>query len=187
MIPNLAEIARSLAGALRLARFDATALAFFDRSLNGFWRSFFAAAIAAPAYFLLIALRMPDEQALDAHRIGIELGAYAVSWLAYPNAVLILVRLVDRREHFFDYMVPYNWAAVLQVFLLLAVAVLAEGGVLPAGLSGFVELAAVVAIMIYQGFIARAGLLISRPQAVAFVAADLLLNLVVARLARMLI
>jgi hypothetical protein len=186
-MPSSAEVARALQGAARLARFDATGLAAFDRSLAGFWRSFFAAVIAAPPYFALIVLRMGDDQELGFHRLGVELGAYVVSWLAYPNAVAILTRLLDREEHYFDYMVPYNWAAVLQVFLLLAVAVLTEGGIVPAAIAGFVEFGAVVAIMVYQGFIARAGLLIGPAQAVAFVAIDLLLNLVIARLARALI
>lgn len=186
MIPALPEIARALRGTLKLARFDATALANFDRSYDGFWRSFFAAALAAPPYFMLVALRMPEGQELTLHLFLVELGGYVVSWLAYPYAVTILVQVVDRTEHYFDYMVPYNWAVVLQVFLLLAVALLAQAGIIPPRPAMLLEAAAVAAIMIYQGFIARAGLLIGPAQAVAFVAIDLLLNLLIARLVRIL-
>jgi len=182
VIPDLAEIVRAIKGTLRLARFDATALADFDRSYDGFWRSFFAAALAAPAYFALVALRLPHDQEMTLDRFLVELGGYVVSWLAYPYAVIFLVRLVDRTEHYFDYMVPYNWAVVLQVFLLLFLAVLTHAGIVPPRPAVLLETIAVIAIMIFQGFIARTGLLISVPHAVAFVAIDLLLNLIIARL-----
>lgn len=187
MIPEPVEIARSLRGALQLARFDATGLALFERHHDGFWCSFFAAALAAPAYFALVVLRLPDGQDLTSRRFAIEFGGYVVAWLAYPYVVTMLVRLVDREQRYFDYMVPYNWAAVLQVHLLLALAVAIEGGIAPPKIGLMLELAAVTVIMVYQGFIARAGLLIGPARAVAFVAIDLLLNLLIARLVRIMI
>ena len=44
----------ALTGALRLARGDRGGLSCFDRSLDGFWRSFRAAAITYPLYLVLL-------------------------------------------------------------------------------------------------------------------------------------
>ena len=51
------EAAASLYGAYRLARQDAGGLDYFDTSLEGFWRSFYAAAFIAQPFALLLALR----------------------------------------------------------------------------------------------------------------------------------
>ena len=48
MIPTLGETLLALAGLWRFAREGAPALRWFDRSLDGFWRSFGVAVIVAP-------------------------------------------------------------------------------------------------------------------------------------------
>ena len=48
----------ALAGSLRLARGEPTGLSYFDRSLDGFWRSFRAAVICYPLYLLLLSMRV---------------------------------------------------------------------------------------------------------------------------------
>jgi hypothetical protein len=49
-----AEIVRAIFGAYRLAHFDATGLAYFNNTVEGFWRSFIAAVLAAPAAAILV-------------------------------------------------------------------------------------------------------------------------------------
>ena len=44
------EVRLAMIGALRLARGDRGGLSCFDRSLDGFWRSFRAAVISYPLY-----------------------------------------------------------------------------------------------------------------------------------------
>src|SRR3546814_10558058 len=52
MIPSRQEIAYRTYGAWLLARFDAGGARYFDESPLGALRSFFAAALVAPAYFI---------------------------------------------------------------------------------------------------------------------------------------
>ena len=52
------EVQLALAGCLRLARGDRGGLACFDRSIDGFWRSFRAAVISYPLYLMLLAMRV---------------------------------------------------------------------------------------------------------------------------------
>ena len=49
MIPSPLEIAYGIYGAWRLARLDVTGMEVFDRTVAGFWKSFFAAVLVAPA------------------------------------------------------------------------------------------------------------------------------------------
>ena len=53
-----AELRLALVGSLRLARGDRGGLDCFDRSLEGFWRSFRAAIIAYPLYLILLTMRV---------------------------------------------------------------------------------------------------------------------------------
>jgi len=180
-LPSQAEIAKALYGAWRLARFDARGLEFFDRSLDGFWKSFFAAAIAAPAHFGLLALAGGDSPVVVAGLFGLmrEAAIYAISWLAFPLVMVYVTRYLDREERFLDYMVPYNWAGVLQIVVFLLVSALAVGGLIPEGLAGFATMAAFVAILVYQWFIARTGLGIGAGAAVAVVFFDMVVGLMV--------
>ena len=52
------EVRLALIGALQLARGDRGGLSCFDRSLDGFWRSFRAAFISYPLYLILLAMRV---------------------------------------------------------------------------------------------------------------------------------
>ena len=52
------EVRLAMIGALRLARGDRGGLAGFDRSVDGFWRSFRAAVISYRLYLVLLSMRM---------------------------------------------------------------------------------------------------------------------------------
>jgi hypothetical protein len=57
-----AEVQLAVGGALRLACGDRRGLGFFDASLDGFWRSFRAAAICYPMYLFLLTARVTSAQ-----------------------------------------------------------------------------------------------------------------------------
>jgi hypothetical protein len=176
MLPNTTEISAALHGAVRLARLDAGGLDLFDRTLDGFWRSFFAAILIAPVHVLLMVIthEIPGDSA-SVRVFAVEAIAYAIRWLAYPAAMLIAVDLLGRRQRFFDYMVPYNWANVPQIVLLMIVTGL--GLALPETLGQLLSMVALVSILIYEWFVAKVGLMISGTAAVALVLLDLVISL----------
>jgi hypothetical protein len=177
MVPSTTEITEALHGTIRLARLDATGLRYFDRTVDGFWRSFFAAVMIAPAHIMLLLLtRRVPEGASGLRVAAIELIAYAIGWLAFPCAMLLVADLLKRRARYFDYMVAYNWCNVPQIGLLLFVTGLGAAGVLPGLLGLFVVRIALVSILIYQWFIARVGLSISATAAVALVLLDFVIG-----------
>ncbi len=184
------EIAYGLYGAYRLARLDANGMAFFNRTIDGFWRSFFAAVIAAPGYAVLIGLRFADGPRLEMLEAAggtrvfmVESIAYVISWVAFPLAMFHISSLIDRKEEYLGFIVAYNWAGVIQVVVFLPVAVINASDAVPAFGAGFLAFAVTLAILYYQWFITRTALRLGAMPAVAIVGVDLMLALLISTFA----
>jgi hypothetical protein len=184
MIPSSREILSSLYGSWRLAHFDRTGMAYFDKSVDGFWRSFFAALIVAPLYAVMLGLRYSaaGEPGDPMHYGLVEAVSYLISWFSYPVVMHALTGLLDCRDRFVGYMVAYNWSLVLQNAVLVPIAMLNAMQVISPGVAGVVWLIAIVAVLAYLWFIARAGLAVPPLTAVGIVAIDVLLSLLISGL-----
>ena len=185
MIAGRAEIVTSIVGALRLWKGDPQALELFDRSLEGFWRSFFAAVLAAPAQVLLLFVSgtRPTFAQNWPRMAAVETIAYVISWTAYPLAMVFVADWIGRGSRYFDYMVPYNWAGLVQLLVLLAAEIIHASGLLPEPISEILQLIAFIAVLHFQWFIARIGLEVSATAAVALVLMDLFLGVLIDSLA----
>jgi hypothetical protein len=171
------ELVASLYGAYRLARFDPRGLGFFDTSPAGARRSFFAAAIVAPFYALMLVVGGPDGGDVDPLRFGVVEGiAYVLSWVAYPVLVEWLTRLLGCRERFETYLVAYNWSMVLQNAVVFPITMLAGLGVLPLQVGQLPWLGVFLLILLYVGFIARTALEVPPATAAGLVLLDVLLS-----------
>jgi hypothetical protein len=175
-MPFLADVRRSLEGAALLARLDPSGMERFDLSVEGFWRSFSAALIAAPPYGVLLADRYGREgmgphvgQVLSAEFLG-----YALGWIAFPIAALFLTRMLGLGARYVALIVAGNWAAVLQVGLLAAAVIVA--GFLPESQRGPIALTVTLAAVAYQWFVVRAALQTSGLIAFGIVVVDVLLS-----------
>jgi len=118
------EIRLALIGTLRLARGDRGGLACFDRSADGFWRSFRAAVISYPLYLVLLSMRVTVaewERSGAFLIITVETIAYVIAWTAFPLLMLIVAQRIGRPHRFFDFMVPYNWSQLPQSALFVLV------------------------------------------------------------------
>jgi hypothetical protein len=179
------EARLALAGALRLARGDRSGLASFDRSLDGFWRSFRAAVICYPLYLVLLAMRvsMAEWERSGGWRIlTVETIGYVIAWVAFPLLMLNVTRWIGRAHRFFDFMVPYNWCQIPQSALLVLVGIESESGVLTAQASQTIDIIAAVATLIYEWYIARVALETTGSAAAFVVLVDLLLGVLLSRL-----
>ncbi len=178
---NFQEISRSIFGAWMLARFDANGLLLFDNTVRAFWRSYVAAVLAIPAYIALVMMRTPEAMikvgSLSA--LFIQSSGYVAGWFAMPFVMLYVCRIIDREEQFCRYFAAYNWAALLQITLMLAITILGKSGVLPTPFASILSIITIIAILIYQGFIARTALMIPGMGAFGMVLLDLMLGLVV--------
>ncbi len=153
--------------------------AHFDRTLFGFWQSFWLAALLLIPHLLL----------LPGHGGGIdkpwlvititELSAYAMGWVAFPLLMIVLCDWLARWPRYFDYMVPYNWFRLVEVLASLPLMLAATGGVIPGGGAVFLSLLIAAALLMYQGWLAHTMLQISVPAAVGIVITDMVLHLLI--------
>ena len=175
------EVVAALYGAYRLARFDPSGLDFFDATIAGFWRSFFAAVLVAPVYLVLLLIRysqLVDQIALFRF-FAIEVIAYVIAWVAFPVIMASLARTLGRDAFFIRYIVAYNWGAVLQNGLYLPIAILATGGLLAGSGANALGLLALSLIIIYVWFITRTALEVAGGIAAGIVGLDFLLSILI--------
>jgi hypothetical protein len=180
-MPTWPEIARSVDAAWRLARGDASAVGRLDLSVDGFWKSFAAALIVAPAYVLVLLDQYrlagwPDQPwaTLFAEGLG-----YVIGWMAFPLAAIPLTRLLGLSERYVPLIVANNWSTVIQVAVYTAVVIL--GLVLPLPMRTTALLTATLAILAYQWFVIRSALATTSGIAAGLVVIDLLLSVTVSR------
>lgn len=178
---TLGESVAALYGAVRLARLDARGLQYFDRTVRGFWRSFYAALIVAPFYATVLAMRyLADLDGASALRFTlVETVAYVVGWVAFPVLMATVCRALDREGRFVGYIVVYNWAAVLQNAAYLPLAMLAIDGVAPSSVANPLALGMLALILAYGWFIARVALEVTALAAAGIVALDLALSILI--------
>ncbi len=160
MIPSAVEIAYGLYGAWRLARLDPAGMSYFDQSLEGFWKSFFAAVLAAPAQVLifLVQIRELEISAGPLRVIVVQFLIYVISWLAFPLVMFYLTQSLDRAKSYRGFIVAYNWAHLIQLLLVVpAVLMIASEG-LPGPLANLLYMGVLVAVLGYVWFIARTAL-----------------------------
>jgi len=176
------EVRLALFGALRLAKGDSGGLSCFDRSLDGFWRSFRAAVIAYPLYLILLMMRVTViewQRSGGWYIVTVETIAYVIAWVAFPLAMITVTRWIDRAHRFFDFMVPYNWSQLPQSALFVLVGLEAESGVLGTQPAQVIDLAAAIAVLVYEWFIARVSLETTASAAAFVVLVDLVLGALV--------
>lgn len=178
---DLAAAYRGIASALRLARLDPNAIRDFDDSIEGFWKSFQAAIVAAPLFALLVLLRA-NEHPLSSdplRALFIETIGYAIGWTAFPLAAWYLANALGKSQRYTTYIVAYNWANVLQVAAFVPVAALAASDLAPGAAIVLAALLLTGAVIYYQFFIVRTALEIEPLPALGFVAVDLILGLLI--------
>lgn len=180
------EVRLALFGALRLAKGDRGGLSCFDRSLEGFWRSFRAAVIAYPLYLILLMMRVTVvewQRSGGWYIVAIETIAYVIAWVAFPLAMIAVTRWIDRAHRFFDFMVPYNWSQLPQSAFFVLIGLEAESGVFGAQPAQVIDLVAAIAVLVYEWFIARVSLETTASAAAFVVLVDLVLGALVNHIA----
>lgn len=173
------ETLRALYGTWRIALGDAKGLTFFDYSISGFWRSFFAAIIVFPAFAFLRWHDLADspENFPVGRYMTVEVIAYVIKWLAFPVLMHQVMPMLGRTERYIGFITVYNWSSVLQMAVYLVA--LSLGALFPMlGPGGFV-MVAVIAMLVYGVYIARLTLSVPIPTASAIVMADFLLSMVI--------
>lgn len=179
MIASAAEIRRGLAGALAILRREPAAMAAFDLTPDGFFRSFSAILVAAPAYGLIVLGRLVAEGSTVALPLAllVEAIGYVAGWLAFPVAAGLVLHGLGQGRALVPLVVAGNWAAVLQIGFVLVALLLAA--VLPAPTGAAVTTTATLAALAYQWLVVRTALEAPGSVAAGFVLLDIVVSLLV--------
>jgi hypothetical protein len=175
-MPDREEVLSALYGAYRLAWFDSSGMTYFNLTVEGFWRSFFAAVLVAPAYAILVGLQSAAE-AEDFNLALVFLSesiGYILAWCAFPIVALVLTRLLGLDRNYVALIVAHNWSAVPQTAAFVAVVLL--GVVLPQGVGTLLVTLTTGAILVYQWFVIRTALESSGGVALMLLLVDLVVT-----------
>ncbi|MBL4801671.1 MAG: hypothetical protein JKY45_07225 [Emcibacter sp.] len=140
------HFAQSLTGAWELVKLNPRAMDYFDKSADGFWKSFWAIALVAPVFFLGLNISY-DAAVAQGHQIS--LTAHVVEFLfRLPLIALVMIfftRFLRIDAHYSDMIIAFNWLWVIANYILLPLSMLISMNILP------IEVATlgVVAIAIY--------------------------------------
>src|SRR5262249_50177082 len=135
---------------------------------------------------LLLTMRVSDDQWQAAGALQIvtvETIAYAISWVAFPLAMLTVTRWIGRAPRFFDFMVPYNWWQLPQSALFLIVGLQSQSAALGVPAAQMLELVVVAGVLVYEWYIARVTLDTTASAALLVVVLDLALGALIDRVA----
>lgn len=184
-IPASAEVMFGLAGAVRLARFDPSGLAFFVNSGAGALRSFWAMAIILPAYIALLLVQgdLAQVQAPASQVMAVESIRYIVNCTAFPVLMSHLVTVIGREPRYSLFVCAYNWSAPVQMAVILPAAFLAYEAGLPALVGEGLLVGVTLVMMAYQVFIFRVTLLLTWRGAIALAVVDMLLSALIGDIA----
>ena len=176
MIPPRTELVASLFAAWCLIKFDPRGLSYFNCSVEGFWRSFFAAVVALPLFVALSIMHAHGIEAGSSSSFGVHLIRYAVGWAAFPIIMAVLARVLDRTGHYASYIIAVNWMAVPQWVLVLFAS--SAGTALGGAASGLIPVLLLLLLLYYDVFITRIALDLGVGKALLVVIIGVLLGLV---------
>jgi hypothetical protein len=190
-------VLHALTTALRTVRFDGKALDDYDRSFEGFFRSFFAAFLALPIHIFLSlgevkvlaaasALSTEGSPAPAPEGFSYSLGdvfLYALDWVTFPIVMIGVTRLIGAQARYVPYIVAYNWGSFIVLLATVPPYLAYLSGAVP--ITGFVMLfyVSIAFVMAYRWMLAREVLKINAATAAGIVILDLLVSAVVLRFA----
>lgn len=157
-MPSLNEILNGAYAAWRIALRDPQAVTWLDDSVSGAWKSFAAAVLVVPYYFLATWQQLTNVSSLAVNVptiIVVESICYALGWLIFPLLVHHFC-VVTQREHLFRrFLVALNWSALVQMMVLLPLVLLDASHSIPQDWQNAIYLAVGLLLYAYLGMIIR--------------------------------
>lgn len=186
IVPDRQEIWSSIFGAFRLACFDRTGHQHFNISVEGFWRSFFAAVLVAPGHAILVShWILSGDGSLSIWTLTVHMTIYAANWIIFPLVLFFVIDLLGLGHRFTALIVAVNWTEVIAVPIMILA--LGTALLLPSHASGLVREIAFIGLVIFHWFVIRTALQTTGIMALAFLLFGLVLNGMLGQLANRLL
>lgn len=190
---NARDVVTGIYGAWRLLLFDRAAIRIVDSTIGGYWKSFYAAAVALPGVFILRVLFIDANPDLVSQagtdRIAMVFALdYVYQWILFPLFMVYVAEAIGRSRQYVTFIVARNWSQVIQIAIILPPAVmLFAGGSDDPGAAWVLLIAAHLVTWVYGWFIARTALDISGLAAALVVFAELVIGILISLVSELLI
>ena len=126
MMDSVAVYVRSIASGMHaaflLARGRPEGLHYADSDLAGATRSFWAIAVALPA-FICLRLLSGNGGVVPAHDFALDLLSYVIGWIGFALLSRPVVEAMGAAPHWPRFIVVWNWCNVVQYLLLVVASV----------------------------------------------------------------
>lgn len=177
------EVERALIGSWRLFTGKADALTWFDASVTGFWRSFQAIVLVAPAYFVTALADWQQTSGVDEGRYwSARIVTAAFDWVTFPILIAALAGFLGFRHGFVGFIAVRNWSTVLAMLPFMALALVQLAGFDNADVL-FIPAVLALAFSLRLGYlVARRTLGVTTDVAAALVLLDVLVSLGLVRI-----
>lgn len=182
------EIKNAMEGNFLLAKRDLTGLNYFDKSIDGFWRSFEVIFLIAPFYFLYSLQEFQIGQEIFPREIATALNLnffisksllLVIDWLVFPITMIFVCRLLALWPKYMAFITVYNWTSLFVILALCPVAFLYITGVLSAHTAATFNMISVGFVLYYRWYVARNVLETSATTTSLIIAFDLVLSMLV--------
>jgi hypothetical protein len=182
------EIVRALNAAWLLFLDRPGAIRGFDSTYQGFWRSFQAIVLVAPAYAVTVLadrhamLGDSSDSAPEAAFMAARWLTFAFDWITLPLVLAALAGFLGIRQTYPAYVVARNWSAVVTILPFAAIAMVDLAGLISPEVLLFPSVLALAVALRFSYLIARRALLVGIDAAIGYVVLDFLVSLGLARL-----
>jgi hypothetical protein len=179
MMDSVAVFVRSIASGMHaaflLARGRPEGLHYADSDLAGATRSFWAIAVALPA-FICLRLLSGNGGVVPAHDFALDLLSYVIGWIGFALLSRPVVEAMGAAPHWPRFIVVWNWCNVVQYLLLVVASVPGLLGA-PGLVQQAVSLVAIGWALWLEWFAIKLALEVSTPAALGLVGLDLSIGL----------
>jgi hypothetical protein len=179
MMDSVAVFVRSMASGMHaaflLARGRPEGLHYADSDLAGATRSFWAIAVALPA-FICLRLLSGNGGVVPAHDFALDLLSYVIGWIGFALLSRPVVEAMGAAPHWPRFIVVWNWCNVVQYLLLVVASVPGLLGA-PGLVQQAVSLVAIGWALWLEWFAIKLALEVSTPAALGLVGLDLSIGL----------
>lgn len=116
----LPYITQSLKGAWELIKLNPRGMDYFDKTADGFWKSFWVLALGTPILFLWGYLTY--DIAVEKEKTGIIWANIAAYYLMLPLFALLMIfytKFININKYYSQMVIAYNWLSLLNLYIVM--------------------------------------------------------------------
>lgn len=141
---------RSLTGAWEIIKLNPKGMDYFDKSADGFWKSFWAIALVAPIF--LLSLSVSYDLAVEQGHI-ISRTAHIIDFILrlplIAVGMIFFTRFLKIDTYYSNMIIAHNWLWVIANYIILPLSVLITRGILPPDMGTLGVMAVAIYLELY--------------------------------------